>query len=252
MAKLTKRVVDAAERRSTRYFLWCGELKGFGIRINPDGRSTYYVDYRRADGIRRRLRLGDHGPLTCEEARKLALVALGAVAKGGDPLSEKAASRQGSMTVAELCEEYLKAARAGLVMTRFKKPKRPSTIAIDEGRVSRHIIPLIGKVRVSALLRSDVQKMIDAISAGQTAGRIKTKKRGLARVTGGAGPRPVSLSCSVGFGRGRLVVASSIRCAKIRLGNSNDIAAARKIEFCHPPNWRSSGQPCERIRKLSL
>jgi hypothetical protein len=31
-----------------------------------------------------------------------------------------------------LCDEYLAAARAGLVMTRFRRPKRTSTIDIDE------------------------------------------------------------------------------------------------------------------------
>ena len=66
-------------------------------------------------------------------------------------------------------------------------PERASTIAIDEGRVIRHIVPLIGSRIASEITRPDVQRMADAIAAGKTAGEFKTKARGKARVTGGQG-----------------------------------------------------------------
>ena len=37
MTKLTKRVVDAAEVRASEYFIWDGDLPGFGLRILPSG-----------------------------------------------------------------------------------------------------------------------------------------------------------------------------------------------------------------------
>ena len=43
---------------------------------------------------------------------------------------------RGAITVAELCQEYLKAARTGLVITRFQREKSPRTVVIDEGRIS--------------------------------------------------------------------------------------------------------------------
>jgi len=92
-----------------------------------------------------------------------------------------------AITVEQLCAQYLEAARAGLVTTRFKRPKRASTVAIDEGRVARHIVPLIGDVSVKDLKRSDVQRMADAIASGKTAGVFKGKARGRAVVTGGSG-----------------------------------------------------------------
>ena len=72
-------------------------------------------------------------------------------------------------------------------MTRFKRPKRSTTVAIDEGRVGRHIKPLIGKIPARDLRRADVQRMADAIAKGKTAGIFKGKPRGRAVVTGGAG-----------------------------------------------------------------
>src|ERR1700730_15281504 len=81
----------------------------------------------------------------------------------------------------------MEAARAGLVMTKFRKPKRASTIAIDEGRVSRHIVPLIGQRIASELCRTDVQRMADAIASGKTAGTFETKAHARVHVAGGAG-----------------------------------------------------------------
>src|SRR5438128_7455886 len=83
------------------------------------------------------------------------------------PLREKAENRS-AITVAEMCDRYLEAARAGLVTTRFRRAKRPATIAIDEGRVSRHIKPLLGTLRARDVTRSDVQRMADSIAQGKT------------------------------------------------------------------------------------
>ena len=65
--------------------------------------------------------------------------------------------------------------------------RRSSTVAIDEGRVSRHIVPLIGKHIAKDLTRQQLQKFYDDIVAGKTAGTFKTKARGKAVVQGGAG-----------------------------------------------------------------
>ena len=60
-------------------------------------------------------------------------------------------------------------------------------MAIDRGRIDRHIKPLIGNHAVKDLRRSDVQQMYYDIVDGKYARRIKTKSRGLARITGDAG-----------------------------------------------------------------
>ena len=89
--------------------------------------------------------------------------------------------------MAQVCDSYLQALRAGQVLTRFGQPKRSSTAAIDEGRVARHILPLIGSKVAASLTPSDVQRLVDAIAVGKTAGTFKTKARGKAVVRGGAG-----------------------------------------------------------------
>jgi integrase len=186
MPVLTKRLLDAAEPRAADdYFLWCSRLAGFGARIHPTGGKVFVAQVRVGRAIRR-VKIGSYGAYTLDKARARAAEIIRAAAEGRDPQREKQALRE-AITVAELCDEYLEAARAGLVPTRFKRAKRPSTVAIDEGRISRHIKPLIGTIPARDLKRADVQRMADAIAAGKTAGTFKGKPRGLAIVTGGAG-----------------------------------------------------------------
>jgi hypothetical protein len=168
MSALTKRTLDAAKPQVERYFVWCGSLSGFGARIYPSGRKTFVAQVR-VGRAQRRVTIGAFGAFTVEQARKQAEAIIRAAAEGRDPQREKQEARA-ALTVAELCDEYLTAARAGLVMTRFKRPKRPATVAIDQGRVSRHIKPLIGKIPARDLKRADVQRMADAIAQGKTAG----------------------------------------------------------------------------------
>jgi hypothetical protein len=187
MPKITKRFIDALRPNpgGGDLFAWDDSLRGFGIRIKPSGSSSLLVQYRTRQGNTRRYSFGKVGTLTPEEARAKAKKLLAEVENGNDPSAQRHETRE-ALTVAELCELYLEAARAGLVMTRFRKPKRNSTIAIDEGRVARHIVPLIGSKVAGTLARAAVQRMADSIAAGKTAGTFKSKARGKAIVGGGA------------------------------------------------------------------
>jgi hypothetical protein len=96
-------------------------------------------------------------------------------------------SKRIAKTVAELCDLYLADAKAGRLLTR-RVQKKASTLAIDTGRIERHIKPLLGRRSVSEVARDDVEAFMQDVTAGKTAGRAKSgKKRGLARVRGGKG-----------------------------------------------------------------
>lgn len=175
--KITKRSVDALRLagEAREAVLWDTELKGFGLRVQRGGVKSYILHYRIGSGrgaLLRKLTVGKHGsPWTAETARAEVMRLLTLVAQGKDP----APGKYEISTVGQLCDRYLEAARAGTVITRFRRPKRPSTIAIDEGRVSRHIKPLIGKMPVGELRRAHVQRMADAIAQGKTAGTFKAR-----------------------------------------------------------------------------
>ncbi len=186
MAKLTKRLIDAMAPKDTDYLVWDDEVTGFGIRVWPTGKKVYVAQYRGENRIRR-MKIGNHGILTVEEARKEARVLLGDVARGQDPQEDKLTKRK-AMTVKDLCERYIAAGEQGLLMGKRGKPKKDSTQYVDNGRIRRHIIPLIGARPVVDLTQADVVRMMRDITTGKTATVEKTeKKRGKAIVEGGAG-----------------------------------------------------------------
>ena len=108
MARLTKRVVDAAVPAvgGRQRILWDTEVKGFGLRITPAGAKSYVLNYRLPDGRRRRATIGRHGsPWTCETARERALDLLRGLAAGADALDSRAKARA-VLNVRELCGLY--------------------------------------------------------------------------------------------------------------------------------------------------
>ena len=186
MAKLTKTLIDGLKPGATDRFVWDDLLAGFGVRVWPTGRKTYIAQYR-AGGRTRRVKIGTHGALTVEEARKEAKGILGDVARGEDPQEDRMTRRK-SLTVAELCDDYLKAAEQGLVLGKKGRGKKPSTLATDAGRIERHIKPLLGRKLVIDVQQSDVSRFLRDVTAGKTAVDVKTdNKRGRAIVEGGAG-----------------------------------------------------------------
>ena len=182
--RLTKRTLDALSPSEREFSIWDSEVRGFGVRIKPSGTKSFILKYRNATGRQRKFSLGQYGQLTVEQARRLARQHLGKLASGEDPHQDVQPSAR--MTVEDLCLQYYEDAEAGKVLYRGR-PKKASTLAIDRGRIHRHIIPMLGKIYVKDLTRHQVENFMHDVIAGKTATTEKTKVRGLARVRGGPG-----------------------------------------------------------------
>jgi len=185
--KLTKRTID--EIRPDPHheiFVWDDEVHGFGLRVKPSGLRSFIVQYRNQSGISRRMTLGKFGLLTADQARRLAKVALADVLKGGDPAEKRAEDRK-AITVRQLCHAYLDASEKGLILGKRGRPKKPSTLYVDRGRIERHILPLLGSRPVRDLKTPDVARFMRDVAQGKTADDIKTRFRGRAIIKGGSG-----------------------------------------------------------------
>jgi integrase len=149
MTKLTKRVVDAAEVRAGDYFIWDGDLPGFGLRVLPSGRKRYIVQYR-AGRRSRRISLGPSTVLPCEQARSQAIAILAASRNGDDPAASRKAGRK-AITVKELAERFDKEH----IALRLK----PSTAKGYRRMLARVILPALGNHRVTEVTRADVARI---------------------------------------------------------------------------------------------
>ena len=163
-------------------------MPGFGVRVLPSGRKGYVVQYKVGGrhGETRRKALGLHGVLTAEEARAQARKWLGERATGKDPIGEHVANRAAE-TIERLCQHYVEATEKSLVLGKGGRPKKPSTLATDLGRIKRHVVPLLGKKKVRELTSADVARFIRDVTTGKTAADERTGRYGRAIVKGGAG-----------------------------------------------------------------
>ncbi|MEH6487154.1 tyrosine-type recombinase/integrase [Hyphomonas oceanitis] len=179
--RLTNSVVNGAAKRDSDYFIWDGDLKGFGLKVCSGGRKSYVCKYRLGTGRNaptRRMTIGTHGsPWTPDQARKRASQILGLVAHGEDPAQAKQADKN-VLTVSQLCDRYLEHGAA---------TKKASTLATDRGRIERHIKPLLGRMRLPDVKRADISRFLQDVAAGKTAVDVKTGARGRAIVRGGKG-----------------------------------------------------------------
>ncbi len=154
-AKIIKRTVDASTATASDLWVWDTEIKGFGLRVRPNGRKVYVVEYRPGDGGRRaqkrRFTIGLHGsPWTPDSARTEAKRVLALVEQGKDPAAEKQAGKNAE-TMAEMCAKFL---------TEHVKIKRKGRTADEYERlVDKIILPALGNKKVKDVMRQDIAKL---------------------------------------------------------------------------------------------
>ena len=141
MARLTKRTVEALRHEgSSSGWTWEGddEVPGFGVRVYPSGRKVYSLRYRTDSGRQRMMKLGQHGELTVDQARKLAMTQKIRVLEGGDPLGERKKEQAGIRTVKDLMERWVES---------YAKPHRKRWEE-DERRANVRILPSLGRLQL--------------------------------------------------------------------------------------------------------
>lgn len=152
--KLTKSRVDALRPTGAERLYWDDELKGFGLRVSPKGRKTFFVQYR-SGGRTRRAKIGAMGPVTPDQARLKARALLGDVATGDDP-AELRRRRRLTPTLSDVCDRFIKEH----VEVRLK-PKSQ----INYKQVIRDAIkPAVGAIKISEVTRADISALHQSYS----------------------------------------------------------------------------------------
>lgn len=149
-AKITVRSVEATQPQARDVILWDSEVPGFGLKVTPRGRKSYFLYYRTQSGQQRRPTIGLHGAIKPEAARDIARRWLLEVTNGQDPSKDRTAGRE-APTVKELASRYLE--------EHAEPRKKDSSIRNDRRLLAVHIVPSIGKTKVASVTRSDIAKL---------------------------------------------------------------------------------------------
>lgn len=148
--KLTKRFVESIiPHEKDELLLWDSEIKGFGIRVFPTGRRTYFVQYRNQFGSTRRKKIGAHGNITADQAREEAKKLLGDVAKGKDP-SKDQQNEKTKPTFNKLAEEYMKYSKA---------EKKPKSYKEDERMLNCILLKRFGCKKLEEITTYEIQQI---------------------------------------------------------------------------------------------
>ena len=143
---LCKTTVDQLVAAEKELVCWDRDLPGFGIRVYPSGNKVYVAQSRGPAGIKR-TRIGRHGDITAEQARKEAVAVINRIKRGEDPLPEEDRPKR-ILTVAELAERYMEA-HVGVHCNAH-------TQGIYEGSLRNHILPALGPMPVPSVDREHV------------------------------------------------------------------------------------------------
>jgi integrase len=154
--KLTKRFVESIQPHETNELLvWDAELKGFGVRVFPSGRRTYFVQYRNQFGGTRRKKIGVHGVTTAELARDEAKKLLGEVAKGEDPSKDSQKAKL-KPTFEELATAYVK--------IYANDNKRAKSLKEDQRMLKTILLKRWGGKKIEEIKTYDIQQLHHELS----------------------------------------------------------------------------------------
>lgn len=131
------------------------ELPGFGLRIHPTGRRTWFVMFRQR-GKQRRVSLGTARQTSAKEARRLARAKLVEIALDGLPTrnTDKAGKKQ----VPLMCD-FAERFWSDYARHWKESTRRRNRVAID-----RDIVPAFGERRVDRIAKADILFWRDGFS----------------------------------------------------------------------------------------
>lgn len=137
------------------------QATGLSLRVMASGKKVWNYNYTSPVSKKRgRIKLGEYttkGGMSLETARLKAALERGKLIDGVDPAVSRREAESASLreqTVQTLVQDYM---QRHVALHELRSGKQ------IEARFNRNVIPLIGKVRLSALHRRDVVRVVNAV-----------------------------------------------------------------------------------------
>lgn len=158
--KLTQRFVDTVKppAEGEQWFMDT-EVRGFGLRVRSNGKKTYGIRWASS----RKMTLGDATTIKLEDAREMAILRLGEVIEGEDPVANREAWKK-NPTVEDL----------GAEVVEFLKTQGRSEAYVKESErlLNAYVVPAIGTHRVREVTVKELEKIIHGLKAKPRTGNL--------------------------------------------------------------------------------
>lgn len=147
------------------------QLKGFILEQRPTG-FTFYLRYQDERRRTRELKLGNHGVVTIDQARRRAEELKAGISLGADPLAERD-KRRAVPTLAEFVRD--------MYLPHIKEKLR--SYATVESQLRLRIVPILGKKAMDEVTQADVadlrRRLIDEGLSNGSVNRYLASVRGV-------------------------------------------------------------------------
>ena len=148
---LNQHRVDHLKPRNSTYDIRDIDLKGFGIRILPSGKKSYFLQTQH-EGQRRWTKIGDADALAEAEARSQARTLLAGLRKGRESVPAQPA---------EIAFEAV----ADEVFSYYRRHWKPRTLAVNVNYYENHILPRFKGRPIASITRREVLEWFESLHA---------------------------------------------------------------------------------------
>lgn len=166
---LNVKKLDALKPTEKRFEVFDESLPGFSVRVTPDGRKTFSIQYR-CLGRWRRMTIGSYPTKKLADAREEAREALRKASNGEDPAAEKKQKRVAE-TFGDLAKAYIEGhAKAARIVNREtlldangQPVPRKKSWAEDE-RILRVYFKSLTNMKAAQVRRADIRSILNEIA----------------------------------------------------------------------------------------
>ena len=160
---LTERIIRDAKPDARPRLLWDEQVRGFGVRVTPQGVKSYILNYR-VDGRERRLTIGRCVELSLRDARERAAREMVAIRAGEiDPLERRRAKREAPRVRDGLVQFFDEWAPARQRIGRLTS----GTVREYRKHARRYVGPALGALKVSSVTKRHVERMVEGLPRTQ-------------------------------------------------------------------------------------
>ncbi len=155
-----EKVVNSLKPKAKEYRVYDAKMSGFGIRVAPNGARAYFIQYRNAKGVKRRMYLKDSDMLRPAEAHTIAQGLLGDVAKGRDPLIERRETRVEGVAAARAQRQAKTVDDVATTYLETLKIKKSERWATDAKKLyDAHLKKRLGSTKIADVTVDDVRAL---------------------------------------------------------------------------------------------